>query len=81
MTTTTELLTGIIVDKFDVEPARLIPTATIEDIGIDSLDIFDVVFAVEEELGIKVPNDDVKIATFQDLVDLIQRIRTEQNKL
>lgn len=80
MTTTTELLTRIITEKFEIDPARLVPEATIEDIGIDSLDIFDVVFAVEEELDIKVPNDDVKIATFQDLVGLIERIRTEQKK-
>lgn len=80
MTTTTELLTRIITEKFEIDPARLAPEATLEDIGIDSLDIFDVVFAVEEELDIKVPNDDVKIATFQDLVDLIERIHNQQKK-
>jgi acyl carrier protein len=80
MTTTTELLTRIITEKFEIDPARLVPEATLEDIGIDSLDIFDVVFAVEEELDIKVPNDDVKIATFQDLVDLIERIHNQQKK-
>jgi acyl carrier protein len=80
MTTTTELLNRIITEKFEIDPARLVPEATLEDIGIDSLDIFDVVFAVEEELDIKVPNDDVKIATFQDLVDLIERIHNQQKK-
>lgn len=80
MSTTKELITNIIVEKFEIDPSVLVPQATLEDIGIDSLDIFDVVFAAEEKLGIKVPNDDVKIAVFQDLVDLIERVRTEQIK-
>jgi acyl carrier protein len=80
MPNTTELLTSIITEKFEIDPAKLKPEATIEDIGIDSLDIFDIVFELEEKLDIKVANDDVKIATFQDLVDLIERIRTEQKK-
>jgi len=78
MTTTSELLTRIIREKFEVDPAKILPEATIEDIGIDSLDIFDVVFAAEEALNIKVPNDDVRITTFQDLVNLIDRIRQQQ---
>lgn len=80
MSTTKELITNIIVEKFQIDPLLLVPQATLDDIGIDSLDIFDVVFAAEEELGIKVPNDDVKIAVFQDLVDLIERVRSEQIK-
>lgn len=80
MSTTKELITNIIVEKFEIDPSILVPQATLEDIGIDSLDIFDVVFAAEEELNIKVPNDDVKIAVFQDLVDLIERVRNEQIK-
>lgn len=81
MTDTTELLlSSIITEKFEIDPAKLQPEATLEDIGIDSLDIFDIVFEIEDKLKIKVSNDDVKIATFKDLVDLIDRIRLEQKK-
>lgn len=80
MTTTAALLAEIICDKFEIAPEKIQPQATLEDIGIDSLDIFDVVFTAEEKLGIKVPNDDVKISVFQDLVDLIDRLRQEQGK-
>lgn len=80
MTATADLLARIIVEKFEVAPEKIKPEATLEDIGIDSLDIFDVVFTAEEALDIKVPNDDVKIAHFQDLVSLIDRIRTAQGK-
>lgn len=80
MTATTELLTRIICEKFEVDPAKIKPEATPEDIGIDSLDIFDVVFSAEEALDIKVPNDDVKVANFGDLVNLIDRVRIAQGR-
>lgn len=80
MTATAELLTRIICEKFEVDPAKIKPEATPEDIGIDSLDIFDVVFSAEEALDIKVPNDDVKVANFQDLVHLIDRVRVAQGR-
>lgn len=80
MTATADVLTQIICDKFEIDPAKIKPEATLQDIGIDSLDIFDVVFTAEETLDIKVPNDDVKIGNFQDLVDLIDRIRSAQGK-
>lgn len=80
MTATTDVLTQIICDKFEIAPGKITPEATLEDIGIDSIGVFDVVFTIEEALDIKVPNDDVKIANFQDLVDLIDRVRSAQGK-
>lgn len=78
MTTTDEILRRIICDKFQIDPARITPEATLEDLGIDSLDVFDVVFEAEDDLGIKVANDEVKVGKFQDLVDLLDRIRQPQ---
>ncbi len=80
MTTTAELLTRLICEKFEIDPAKITPQATLEDIGIDSLDTFDLVFAVEDELDIKIENDNVKLSNFQDLVDLIDRVRAQQGK-
>ncbi|AYH43872.1 phosphopantetheine-binding protein [Azoarcus sp. DN11] len=80
MTATADVLTQIICEKFEIDPGKITPKATLEDIGIDSLDLFDVVFKVEDILGIKVPNDDVKISDFQDLVNLIDRYRSAQGK-
>lgn len=80
MTATAELLKKIICDKFEIDPAKITPEATLADIGIDSLDTFDVVFAVEDELDIKIDNDNVTLTNFQDLVDLIDRVRVAQGK-
>lgn len=80
MTATADVLTQIIRDKFEIDPGRIKPDATLQDIGIDSLDVFDLVFTVEEVLDIKVPSDDLKIGSFQDLVDLIDRIRRARGR-
>lgn len=80
MAATAELLTQIICAKFEIQPEKVRPESTPEELGLDSLDLFDVVFSAEEALGIKVPNDEVKVANFQDLVGLIDRARAAQGK-
>jgi len=45
-----------------------------EDLGIDSLAMFDVAVAVEDAFGVRLPDDDVEsFATVGDAVDFIQR--------
>jgi acyl carrier protein len=77
---TFETLRDIIVDKFEKDPATITPDATLETLEIDSLDTFDIIFEAEEKFGIKVPNEQVEIKTVQDVVTLIDRLRTEQGK-
>jgi len=77
---TFETLRDIVADKFERDPATITPEATLEELEIDSLDTFDIIFSAEEKFGIKVPNDQVEIKTVQDVVTLIDRLRTEQGK-
>ena len=43
-----------------------------EDLGVDSLDLFEMVMALEEECGIEIPSEDLeKIATVNDLVEYL----------
>lgn len=43
-----------------------------KDLGLDSLDIVEVVMAIEEEFSIGIPDEDAdKIRTFKDARDLI----------
>lgn len=80
MLDTFETLSGIIAAKFDKTAGEITPEATFESLDIDSLDTFDIIFEAEEKFGIKVPNDEVDIKTVQDVVTLIDRLRTEQGK-
>ena len=56
MPTTYERIAAIIAETASVEPGRITQTAhVINDLGIDSLDFLDIVFAIDKEFGIKVP--------------------------
>lgn len=58
------------VDKAEVE----IKTAFIDDLGADSLDIVELVMALEEEFGLEIPDEDAEnIKTVQDSVEYIQK--------
>ncbi|MCD7894501.1 MAG: phosphopantetheine-binding protein [Erysipelotrichaceae bacterium] len=46
--------------------------SSLRDLGIDSLGLVDLVFELEEEIGVQFEDDDLlKIKTVQDLLDLI----------
>ncbi len=77
---TLETLRGMIAGKFEVAPAAILPEATLETLGLDSLSVFDLIFDIEGVFDIKVENDQVKIETVGDVVALIDRLRQEQGK-
>ena len=79
MDSTLQVLTKIIADKLEVDPSTITPESTLEDLGLDSLDTFDIIFNAEDAFKIKVPNDQVTINTLQDVVDLVDRLIKEQH--
>lgn len=51
---------------------ELTKESVFKDLGIDSLDLVDLVFELEEEIGVQFDDDELlKIKTVQDLLDLI----------
>jgi acyl carrier protein len=63
-------VSSIVGEQLGVEEADLVPEASLlDDLGADSLDVVELVMALEEEFGIEVPDDDVEnIRTIQDIV-------------
>jgi acyl carrier protein len=56
VSTTFEKVAKIIADTSEIDIDTITPEShTIDDLGIDSLDFLDIVFAVDKEFGIKVP--------------------------
>ncbi len=56
MPSTFEKVAKIIADTSEIDIATITPDShTIDDLGIDSLDFLDIVFAIDKEFGIKVP--------------------------
>ena len=63
----------IIAKELEVEIKQLTPEAKfIEDLGADSLDIVELVMALEDEFGLDIPDEDAEsIKTVQNAIDYI----------
>ncbi len=64
----------LIAESLGVNLTEVVPGASfIDDLGADSLDIVELVMAIEKEFAIEIPDEDAeKITTVQDAVDYIQ---------
>ena len=76
MPTTAETLKNILTEKFSVPEERIRGDAALSDLGLDSLDLIEVLFEVEEAFGIRIPQDGaaIRAATIQELLDTITRL-------
>ena len=63
----------LIADSLAVNPNEVRPEASfIDDLGADSLDIVELVMAIEREFDITIPDEDAeKISTVRDAIDYI----------
>ena len=56
--------------ELDLDDIR--PDSTFESLGIDSLDVVEMIMDLESELGVELEMEDQKITTFQELADFIE---------
>ena len=56
--------------ELDIE--EITPDSTFESLGIDSLDVVEMIMDLESELGVELELEDQKIATFQELADFVE---------
>lgn len=70
-----EKLKKIIVEVLNVDESEItLETTFIDDLGADSLDVFQIIMGLEEEFDIEIPNDEVeKIVTVGDAVEQIRK--------
>ncbi|WP_279483489.1 acyl carrier protein [Aureimonas sp. SK2] len=56
MSSTFDRVADIIAETSEIDRDQITPEShTIDDLGIDSLDFLDIVFAIDKEFGIKIP--------------------------
>ena len=69
-----EKLKKIIVEVLNVEESEIsMETTFIDDLGADSLDVFQIIMGLEEEFDIEIPNEEAeKIVTVGDAVEQIK---------
>lgn len=58
-----------IVPKFGVNPDDVTDGSTLEDLDMDSLDVVEIMQAIEDDLGVRVPDEDLEdLKTIGDAV-------------
>lgn len=70
----------VFAEDFEIEPARLTPQARIfEELGLDSLDIVDLVVALQKRFGVQIREDERvrSIRTLDDVYTFITSLKAE----
>jgi len=69
-----EKVKEIIIEQLDITEGECVPDAAfIDDLGADSLDIVELIMAMEDHFGLEISDDDLaKIRTVKDISDYIQ---------
>ena len=58
--------------QLELEASEIKPDSTFESLGIDSLDIVEMIMDLESELGVELDMEDQTISTFKELADFIE---------
>lgn len=70
-------MVDIIVEQLSVERDKVVPNASfVDDLGADSLDLVELIMAMEESFDIEIPDEEAeKIATVQDAIDYVNNLK------
>lgn len=72
-----EKVKKLIADKLDVAEEKItLESSFRQDLGADSLDTYELVYAIEEEMGVQIPDD--KAQGFETVKDAYEFIKTQQ---
>ncbi len=69
-----EKMKKLIADKLEIDEAKISLDASFrQDLGADSLDTYELVYAIEEEMGISIPDEKAnEFETVRDAYDFIK---------
>ena len=72
-----EKMKKLIADKLEVDESKItLDSSFRQDLGADSLDTYELVYAIEEEMGITIPDE--KANEFETVRDALEYIRSQQ---
>ncbi|WP_028973589.1 acyl carrier protein [Spirochaeta cellobiosiphila] len=67
----------LIAEKLEIEESKIeLDSKFREDLGADSLDTYELVYAIEEEMGISIPDE--KANEFEKVRDAVEYIQSQQ---
>ncbi len=74
-----EKIRKLIADKLEIDEGKItLDSSFRNDLGADSLDTYELVYAIEEELGVSIPDE--KANEFETVRDAYDFIKAEQSK-
>jgi acyl carrier protein len=73
MDATFEKIQKLIAEKLEIDPSKVTMEASFRgDLGADSLDTYELVYAIEEEMGVSIPDEKAnEFETVKDAYDFI----------
>jgi len=69
------LLSEFLHKRENIEPARVTPEASLEELKIDSLLLLELLFEFEDKLGVTMPHDITPPKTVGDLLAIVDRLK------
>jgi acyl carrier protein len=78
MNTTIDRLRLLLVKDYKLDPATLLPDAPLEELGIDSLGVAELMFNIEDEFKVTIPGDPIALKTVGDVVGYIDGLIATQ---
>jgi acyl carrier protein len=76
---THDRLIGILASEYKLQPDQLQPAARLDELGVDSLGVMELLFKIEDEFQIQVPADQVQLATVGDVVAYIDGLLAQRD--
>ena len=67
-----EKLVSYAAKQLEIDASEITPDSTFESLGIDSLDIVEMIMDLESDLGVELEMEDQKISTFAELASFIE---------
>ena len=71
-----EKVCNMLAEQLDISADTITPSSeVVKDLGADSLDVVELMMALEDEYGITLPEGEVEnVKTVQDIVDMMEKL-------
>ena len=71
----TQRVISVIAKTQRLAPEKISPESTFEELGLDSLDSVNILFALEEEFNVSIPDEDTrKISSVRQIIEGIEKL-------